>query len=101
MAKWRVGMQRLAEHDNIFCKFSGLGTFIHKNDPNFISDITSECLDMFGDKRCIFGSNYPIEKIWSDYDSIVNAFINSTSNLSIESQMNIMKYNAEKFYKLG
>ena len=101
MEKWRVGMQRLAEHDNIFCKFSGLGTFIHKNDPNFISDITSECLDMFGDKRCIFGSNYPIEKIWSDYDSIVKAFIDSTSNLPIESQMNIMKYNAEKFYKLG
>ena len=101
MAKWRVGMQRLSENDNIFCKFSGLGTFIHKNDPNFISDITSECLDMFGDKRCIFGSNYPIEKIWSDYDSIVKAFIYSSSNLSIESQRNIMKYNAEKFYKLG
>ena len=75
--------------------------FYSPNDPNFIFDITSECLEMFGDNRCIFGSNYPIEKIWSDYDSIVNAFVDSTAKLSSESQLKIMKYNAEKFYNLG
>ncbi len=101
MEKWREGMKRLAEHNNIYCKFSGLGTFIHKNDPNFISDITGECLEMFGNNRCIFGSNYPIEKIWSDYDSIVKAFIDSTAKLSKESQLNIMRCNAEKFYNLA
>ena len=36
---WRGGMMRLAACPNIVSKLSGLGTFIHRNDPAHISEI--------------------------------------------------------------
>jgi len=67
-ADWRAGMQRLAACPNVVSKLSGLGTFIHRNDPDHIAGIVA-------DNRCglrrraavCFGSNFPIEKLWIGY----------------------------------
>ena len=48
-------------------KLSGLGTFIHRNDPEHIAWIVDETVALFGAGRCLFGSNFPIEKLWTDY----------------------------------
>ena len=100
MNSWRDGMTRLAERPNVHCKFSGLGTFIHRNDPNFIADITGECIEMFTTDRCLYGSNFPIEKIWAEYGSIVNAFLKATAELSEADQESIMRNNAMRLYRL-
>ena len=100
MAQWHDGMKRLAELENIYCKFSGLGTFINKNDPAFISEITGICLELFSSKRCLFGSNFPIEKIWTDYNSVVLAYKNSLQHLSDTTQLAIMRDNASIIYKI-
>ena len=100
MNLWRDGMTRLAECPNVYCKFSGLGTFIHRNDPDFIADITGECLKLFSADRCLYGSNYPIEKIWTGYQSIVNAFLNAISGLSKAEQISVMRNNAMRIYKM-
>jgi len=97
---WKEGMLRLSECPNLHCKFSGLGTFIHRNDPNFIAEITGECLEIFGATRCLYGSNFPIEKIWSDYGSVVDAFLKAIQDLSELEQTSIMRNNALKLYKL-
>ena len=100
MEAWKDGMFRLSECQNVYCKFSGLGTFIHRNDPNFIADITGACLEIFGANRCLYGSNFPIEKIWSDYDLIINAFLKAIEKLSAIDQISIMRNNALELYKL-
>ena len=97
---WKEGMVRLSECPNIHCKFSGLGTFIHRNDPDFIAEITGECLEIFSPSRCLYGSNFPIEKIWSDYGSVVGAFLQAIQGLSELEQASIMRNNALKLYKL-
>ena len=100
MAAWREGMRQLTQSLNVHCKFSGLGTFIHQNDPGFIGDITGECVEMFGVGRCLFGSNYPIEKIWSPYNPIVGAFCEAIAGLTKKDQMAIMRENALRLYRL-
>ena len=100
MAAWREGMRQLTQNLNVHCKFSGLGTFIHRNDPGFIGDITGECIEMFGVGRCLFGSNYPIEKIWSPYNPIVGAFCEAIAGLTEKDQMAIMRENAMRLYRL-
>lgn len=100
LQNWREGMARLAQNDNIQCKFSGLGTFIHRNDSSFIGDITSECLQLFGSSRCLFGSNFPIEKIWTDYNSLINSYQSCLNNLPPGEQKAIMGGNAASIYKL-
>jgi predicted TIM-barrel fold metal-dependent hydrolase len=73
VARWREGMKRLADRPNIVSKLSGLGTFVRRNDPNLISTIVGETLRVFGPDRCLFGSNFPIEKLWTSYAALLAA----------------------------
>jgi predicted TIM-barrel fold metal-dependent hydrolase len=73
-AAWRTAMARLAACPNVVCKLSGLGTFIHRNDPAHIAAIVTDGVMMFGAERCLFGSNFPIEKLWTSYRDLVQAY---------------------------
>ena len=73
-ARWRKGMRRLAAQPNIVSKLSALGTFIHKNDPDHIAAIVRETIDIFGPARCLFGSNFPVEKLWTGYADLIAAY---------------------------
>ena len=73
LASWREGMKHLAACPNIVSKLSGLGTFLRRNDPAHIAFIARETLTLFGAERCLFGSNFPIEKLWTTYAALVGA----------------------------
>ena len=73
-ASWRQSMADLASCPNVVSKLSGLGTFIHRNDPEHVAWIVDETLKMFGSRRCLYGSNFPIEKLWTDYAALINAY---------------------------
>ncbi|MBX9909172.1 MAG: amidohydrolase family protein [Beijerinckiaceae bacterium] len=70
---WRQGMSRLAARPNIVSKLSGLGTFLRRNDPEHIRFVASETLALFGPERCLFGSNFPIEKLWTNCGDLIDA----------------------------
>ncbi len=99
-AAWRDGMKRLAEQPNMHTKFSGLGTFIRRNDPQHIAEVVGETLEMFGPQRCVWGSNFPIEKLWTDYASIVNAIRAALAGLSEADQRAVLHDNAVRLYRL-
>jgi len=72
--EWRKGMRLLASRPNIVSKLSALGTFIHKNDPAHIAAVVHETIDIFGPERCLFGSNFPVEKLWTQYAGLIAAY---------------------------
>ena len=100
MADWEEGMRELAACPNMINKLSAFGTFIHRNDPSFISDMIQRSVAMFGADRCMFGSNFPIEKLWTSYDELFAAFKSATAVLSQEQQNSIFKQTAMKVYRL-
>lgn len=55
-AGWRDAMTLLAAQPNVVSKLSGLGTFIHRNDPEHIAWIVRETVALFGANRCLYGS---------------------------------------------
>jgi predicted TIM-barrel fold metal-dependent hydrolase len=73
-AQWRAAMHGLASQPNVMCKLSGLGTFIHRNDPEHIGQIVRDSMELFGPARCLFGSNFPVEKLWTGYGDLVAAY---------------------------
>jgi predicted TIM-barrel fold metal-dependent hydrolase len=73
-AEWRDAMRLLASRPNIVSKLSALGTFIHKNDPAHIAAVVHETIDIFGPERCLFGSNFPVEKLWTQYADLIEAY---------------------------
>lgn len=100
MAAWAEGMQLLAKQPNVVSKLSAFGTFIHRNDPAHISRIIGETLKVFPASRCLFGSNFPIEKIWSDYRSVLDAFLAATADLTARRQKAIFHDTATSIYRL-
>jgi predicted TIM-barrel fold metal-dependent hydrolase len=98
--KWEAGMKRLAKCDNVCSKVSGFGTFIHRNDPEFIADMVQTTVGLFGAKRCMFGSNFPIEAIWTDYGQLFDAFQKAASTLPARQQKAIFHDTAARVYRL-
>ena len=97
---WREGMKRLAGEENIVSKLSGLGTFIHRNDASHVEDIVSETMEIFGSDRCLFGSNFPIEKLWTSYADLVAAYLTALSSHPEAVQKAVLHDNALKVYRL-
>ena len=99
-AAWREGMQRLADCPNVVSKLSGLGTFIHRNDSAHIAGIVAETVAIFGAGRCLFGSNFPIEKLWTGYRELVDAFRAAAALLGAERRDAILRTTATRVYRL-
>ena len=97
---WRAGMVRLAACPNVVCKLSGLGTFIHRNDPAHIAAIVAESVAVFGPDRCLFGSNFPIEKLWTNYRDLVQAFLDATQS-NPRHRDAILRDTAMRIYRLA
>jgi predicted TIM-barrel fold metal-dependent hydrolase len=94
-------MKRLAASSNVVSKLSGLGTFIHRNDAAHIADVVGETVAIFGADRCLFGSNFPIEKLWTDYRSLVEAYRAATRSLKADQRESIFRTTAVRLYRLG
>jgi len=45
---------------------------------------------LFGAKRCLFGSNFPIEKLWTDYSTLYRTFRNAIAHLGESEQVAIL-----------
>jgi predicted TIM-barrel fold metal-dependent hydrolase len=100
-AAWRVAMHALAAQPNVVSKLSGLGTFIHKNDPTHIAWIARETIGFFGAERCLYGSNFPIEKLWTDYPGLLSAYRAAIAGLTLAEQRAILHDTALRVYRLA
>ena len=96
---WREGMRALAARPNVVAKLSGFGTFIHRNDPEHVSWLVSETVALFGAERCLFGSNFPIEKLWTSHAELIAAHRAAAAKYSRADQDNIFWQAAERVYR--
>ena len=97
---WRAGMAALAARPNVVSKLSGLGTFLHRNDPPHIAGVIAETVGMFGSERCLFGSNFPIEKLWTGFPDLVAAYRAAVADLPPADQEAIFMRTARRIYRL-
>ena len=97
---WHTGMAMLAGCPNVVCKLSAFGTFIHRNDPAHILEMITTAHALFGKDRCLFGSNFPIEKLWTSYADLMAAFQKGASALRSEAREAIFRGTAERVYRI-
>jgi predicted TIM-barrel fold metal-dependent hydrolase len=100
-ARWRNGMRLLAAQPNIVSKLSALGTFIHRNDPAHIAAIVHETIDIFGPERCLFGSNFPVEKLWTGYADLIAAYRSAVEPLGEKVARAAFRDTAARVYRLN
>jgi predicted TIM-barrel fold metal-dependent hydrolase len=99
-AGWREGMAMLAARPNVVVKLSGLGTFINRNDPDHIARVTRETVALFGPERCLYGSNFPIEKLWTGYKPLIDAFRKALADWSEADRRSMFHDTAARVYRL-
>ena len=97
---WRDGMAALAQYPNVNVKLSGLGTFVHACREDVVCPIVRETVDMFGADRCFYGSNFPIEKLWTSYAELVATFRAAVADLADSEQRAVLKETAERVYRV-
>ncbi|MFI9847647.1 amidohydrolase family protein [Nonomuraea sp. NPDC051941] len=100
LESWRAGMAALAERQNIVVKLTGQGTFVHRVDPDLISFVADEVIGWFGAGRAMFGTNFPVEKIWTTMPHLVDAWKNALTHLPPADQHDIFAGNARRVYGL-
>lgn len=97
---WQAGMRSLAACPNVYVKLSGLGTFEHRCDVALWKPICDQTIAEFGANRCMFGTNFPIEKLWTSYDNIVTVVRQCIADLAPADQRSILHDTAALVYRL-
>ena len=98
---WKNGMSKFSNLDNVYCKFSGMVTEACKNwTEDDLKLYTNEIFQIFTDKKILWGSDWPVCNLRTDYIGWFNTAQNLTNNLSLDQKQNIFYENAIKFYKL-
>jgi len=100
---WLDGMAAIAERENIFCKISGMVTEVATGlapTPDLLRPYFDHVLKVFGSGRLMFGSDWPVCRLrteYVDWATIVRSWI---SELSSDEQSAIMGDNARHAYQL-
>ena len=71
--QWKEGMALLAKEPNITCKLSGLVMFQHQWTANSLRPFWEYILNVFGPDRCLFASNFPVDKLHASFGELVEA----------------------------
>lgn len=101
VASWREGLCQLAQLPNVACKISGLGMFDHGWTTDSIRPLVESCIEIFGVRRCMFGSNFPVDSLHAGYTRIWRAFESIASQLSESDQRKLFADNALEFYRIS
>lgn len=97
---WRDGLRRLAACDNVSVKISGLGMFDREWTNASIRPLVLETLDAFGAGRAMFASNFPVDKLFSDYPAVWRAFERIVADLSEHERAALFRGSAVAAYRL-
>ena len=100
-SQWRAGMEGLAACPNVVVKLSGLGTFVRACALDLWRPVIEETVAMFGADRCMFGSNFPVEKLWTSYADVVAVTETALAGLGEAERTAVWRDTALRVYRIA
>ncbi len=97
---WQAGIDALAALPNVYCKLSGFGMFDPRWDVARIAPVVEHCLAAFGPTRCMFGSNFPVERLVSDYRAVWERYAQLTQRQAPAVRDALFAGTAREFYRI-
>ena len=81
---WADLMSRVAAHDNVYCKLSGMITESDHSSwtADDLTPYIRHVLELFGPQRLMFGSDWPVCTLAGPYDRVVEALTDNLAGLS-------------------
>ena len=99
---WREHLRQLAAFDNMACKISGMVTEAdHETwkEDNLVPYVM-HALDVFGEDRVLFGSDWPVMLQASSYRHWVETLAHLTEQMSMSMQRKLWSQNTRDWYRL-
>ena len=110
---WKKDISDLAQCDNLVVKLGGLAMAIsghqwHKEELPPTSKKLAEatrpyllhCIEEFGPQRCMFESNFPVDKVSCSYNVLWNSFKRVTADFSVDEKHAMYYETAARFYSI-
>lgn len=99
---WKKGIEEISKYENVSCKISGMVTEANWNSwkPEDLKPYLDAIFENFSVDKVMFGSDWPVLNVASDYIEVVKTLQDYIAKLSIEDQNKIWFKNASSFYSL-
>jgi predicted TIM-barrel fold metal-dependent hydrolase len=114
LPEWRKGIELMAQAPNIVLKLGGVGQtrFAYGWDERetpvgseelaeTLGPLMNHCIEKFGPERCMFESNYPVDKISYSYNVLYNAFKRLSKGYSATERANLFHDTAARVYNIN
>ncbi|MGV6873211.1 amidohydrolase family protein [Pseudochelatococcus sp. B33] len=111
---WRAAMAELARRPNVTVKIGGLGMLYFgfgfhtwpkapraEDLVQAWAPYVRECIELFSPSRCMFESNFPVDKQSCSYRSLWNAFKRITEGFSPDERADLFSRTAARVYRLS
>jgi predicted TIM-barrel fold metal-dependent hydrolase len=101
LAGWRSALAQVAAHRNVALKISGLG---EKGQPWTLvanQQIILDAIAIFGVDRCMFASNFPVDRLVGPFSTIFHGFRSAVSDRPAADIRSLLHDNAVRLYRLS
>jgi predicted TIM-barrel fold metal-dependent hydrolase len=95
---WAQGLARFAQLPHSVCKLSGWGMFDPAWTGTSLAPFFDHAIAAFGTTRLLWGSNYPVDKLYRGYREICRT---SLSLIPDQDRAATFNQNARRFYRIG
>ncbi len=113
LAQWRRSIDTVAQCPNIYMKLGGAGQPRYGFDwhqwarpvgsealAEALSPLMNYCIEKFGPERCMFESNFPVDKVSYSYNVLFNAFKRLAASYSPTERAALFHDTAVKVYRI-
>ncbi|MBJ7439518.1 MAG: amidohydrolase family protein [Sphingopyxis sp.] len=113
-AIWSAGIRALAARPNVSVKIGGMGMpsygfgFESRDSPASSAELARAwrpyvelCIEAFGTDRCMFESNFPVDKASCSYRTLWNSFKRLAEDASTDQKAALFEGTARRVYDLG
>ncbi len=114
LLEWRRGVEEVAKCPNIIMKLGGVGQlrygyYWHDRETAIgsaelaeaLAPLMNHCIQQFGPDRCMFESNFPVDKVSYSYNVVYNAFKRLSKGYSNSERAAMFHDTAARVYNIG
>ena len=97
---WRTGMLALAQQPNVAVKISGLAMLDWQWTPDSLRPFVHQALEIFGPARCMFASNFPVDRLFGAFSRQYSAYQSLAASLGATERAQVFATNAARIYRI-
>lgn len=100
LADWRRGVTQLAQASNVYMKLSGLPMTDQSWSCASFAPLVRHICDTFGSARMMFGSNFPVDRLFSDFPTLLAGYVAALGQMDQANLRAIFHDTAQAFYQV-